>query len=171
MEKISKERISELLEKYFEATATLQEEKMLRNYFQGDVDSEFLEYKPVFDFFSKEREMITGVKNSAKGRVERLSFRWMSVAVAASIAIIMFVSLPNKDDKLKLMISGVQIDDRELAIEKTDIQLIRLQHMLDKYRKSNNKLGSMERAGEAVFPLNDFNRVLKQNIVVNRLDD
>jgi hypothetical protein len=170
MEKISKERISELLEKYFEADATLREEEILRDYFRGDVDDQFLEYKPMFSLFSRERESLPEETHVVCRKGERVSFRWISVAVAASVALIMFLSLPEKGDTLRLMIDGVQIDNRELAIEKTDARLTRLQQMLGKYRESNTKLGSMGRAGESVSSLNDLSNILKQNVSGDRLD-
>lgn len=171
MEKISNDLISKLLEKYFDATATLEEERILQDYFRGEIDDQFLEYKSLFALFSVEREAIPHAEPCFAERKERHSFRWISVAVAASIALVMFVSLPQKGDTLRLMINGVQIENKDLAMAKTDDRLSRLQQTLSKYRSTNNKLGSMEKAGDAVSSLNDFSKLLKQNLSGDRLED
>ena len=49
--------IEKLLERYFEATATVAEEEMLREYFaQEDVPLHLKEYAPMFQYFSIARE-------------------------------------------------------------------------------------------------------------------
>ena len=54
---ITKENIKELLEKYFDAEATLEEEVLIRGYFtEGEIDAEFEAYAALFRSLSKERE-------------------------------------------------------------------------------------------------------------------
>jgi hypothetical protein len=55
---MKKELISQLMEKYFDGQTSLEEERQLKEYFRGNriVPEEEL-YKPVFNFFSEEKEI------------------------------------------------------------------------------------------------------------------
>ena len=50
------ERINDLIEKYFAGETSLEEEKILRGYFNGsNIDPRLLSYAPLFQFFEKEK--------------------------------------------------------------------------------------------------------------------
>jgi len=76
--------IEKLLEKYFEATATVAEEETLRTYFSQDNVAKHLEtYKPMFQYFSTAKEEqftkqlpLKSSKNYSK---------WLSVAAVAAV--------------------------------------------------------------------------------------
>ncbi|KAA6302404.1 MAG: hypothetical protein EZS26_001517 [Candidatus Ordinivivax streblomastigis] len=63
---MNKEYIQSLLENYFEGLTSLQEEQLLREYFQSDaVDADLKVYQPMFQYFailspSKKRASIKG---------------------------------------------------------------------------------------------------------------
>ena len=55
--------IQELLEKYFAGESTLQEEELLRIYFQApvaEIPKQYLPYRPLFNFFEDERTVTMG---------------------------------------------------------------------------------------------------------------
>ncbi|HMI64246.1 MAG TPA: hypothetical protein VK518_25190 [Puia sp.] len=53
--------IRRLLEKYFLAETTLEEEKVLADYFRaGEVDAEFLQYAPFFEYMEEEKRVLPG---------------------------------------------------------------------------------------------------------------
>jgi preprotein translocase subunit Sss1 len=73
-------RIEELLEKYFEAKATVAEEEMLREYFgKEDVPLHLREYAPMFQYFSKAKEEKFTRQVPLKPR-KKSYLKWISVA-------------------------------------------------------------------------------------------
>lgn len=73
--------IEKILEKYFEATATVDEERTLREYFATDNVAPHLEqYKPMFNYFSMAREERYTKQVPLKPRVNY--YKWLSVAAA-----------------------------------------------------------------------------------------
>lgn len=81
--------IEKLLEKYFEATTTVAEEKILQEYFsQNNVAPHLEEYKSMFNYFSDaKKERFTG-QVPLKTRKSKY-LKWISVAAVA----ILFVSI------------------------------------------------------------------------------
>lgn len=95
--KRDKFNIKQLLDLYFEGQTSLQEEQILRDYFQrNDIDESLMEYKPMFDFFNEE-----GILNSMEGdeikipdkigysTARKIWFNRISMSIAAS-AILFF---------------------------------------------------------------------------------
>ena len=64
--------MKELLNKYFEAEATLAEEALLRDYFAGkDIDPEFESYAPLFCLFAEDRaEFVNDIKAEIEAEVK-----------------------------------------------------------------------------------------------------
>ena len=80
----NKKHIENLIEKYFEGLTSLKEEQFLRDYFQQEnLPVEWEIYRPVFQFFTSERE---------QKQPKRIPlFRWISIAAAACL--LMFFGL------------------------------------------------------------------------------
>ena len=77
--------IEKILEKYFEATATVDEERTLRTYFAQDEVAPHLEqYKPMFNYFSMAKEEKYTKQVPLKPRVNY--YKWLSVAAAVVLA-------------------------------------------------------------------------------------
>lgn len=75
------DNIERLLEKYFEATTTVDDERKLREYFsQEDVANHLQQYRPIFNYFSKAREEQYTKQVPLKPRVNY--YKWLSVAAA-----------------------------------------------------------------------------------------
>lgn len=73
--------IEKILEKYFEATTTVDEERTLREYFSKDGVAPHLEqYRPMFNYFSMAKEEKYTKQVPLKPRVNY--YRWLSVAAA-----------------------------------------------------------------------------------------
>ncbi len=78
--------IENLLEKYFEATATIAEEEELRNYFaQEEVASHLTQYKPMFNYYSiaKKEQFTKQVPLNSK---KKINYGWISAAAAVVLA-------------------------------------------------------------------------------------
>lgn len=76
------DRIDKLMEKYFEATTTVAEEEVLREYFLNEKVAPHLEqYIPLFQFFSTAKEEKFTKPVPLKPR--KNYYRWVSVAAVA----------------------------------------------------------------------------------------
>ena len=72
--------IENLLEKYFEASATEAEEETLQRYFAKESVATHLEqYKPMFNYFSKAKEE-QYLKQVQLNSEKKLNYKWISVA-------------------------------------------------------------------------------------------
>jgi len=79
------DNIEKLLEKYFEATTTVDEERKLREYFsQDDVATHLQQYRPMFNYFSNAKEEKYTKQVPLKPRVNY--YKWLSVAAAVVLA-------------------------------------------------------------------------------------
>ena len=77
--------IEKILEKYFEATASVDEERTLMAYFSQDEVAPHLEqYKPMFNYFSMAKEEKYTKQVPLKPRVNY--YKWLSVAAAVVLA-------------------------------------------------------------------------------------
>ncbi len=73
------DNIEKLLEKYFEATSTVAEEKTLQAYFsQESVATHLEQYRPMFNYFSSAKEERYTKQVPLKPR--RNYYKWISVA-------------------------------------------------------------------------------------------
>ncbi|MBT8183249.1 MAG: hypothetical protein KJN76_00295 [Eudoraea sp.] len=79
------DNIEKLLEKYFEATTSADEEKRLREYFAGEeVAPKLAQYQPIFAYFSEAKEERFTRQVPLKPR--RNYYKWLSIAAVAVIA-------------------------------------------------------------------------------------
>lgn len=77
------DNIEKLLEKYFEATATVAEEEILREYFaKEDVPLHLKGYAPMFQYFSMAKDEKFTKKVPLKPR-KRSYIKWISVAAVS----------------------------------------------------------------------------------------
>ncbi|MEZ4808855.1 MAG: hypothetical protein R2819_00730 [Allomuricauda sp.] len=76
------DNIEKLLEKYFEGTTTVAEERTLGAYFsQENVATHLVQYKPLFNYFSIAKEERYTKQVPLKPRVNY--YKWLSVAAVA----------------------------------------------------------------------------------------
>ena len=72
-------RIEKLLDRYFEAETTLEEEKLLQEYFNGrDVAADLEQYRDMFVYFSESSSEVSE-RNLSLGQ-NKFYLRWLSVA-------------------------------------------------------------------------------------------
>jgi hypothetical protein len=95
----------------------------------------------------------------------------MSIAVAAALAIFAFLMMPERGDSLKLIIDGVNVKNRELALSKADIHMEQLNSMLGRFRDGSTKqIDNMNKMGDALSSFKSFNRILTQTTLSDRLE-
>ncbi len=105
-------KIEKLLEKYFEATTTLDEEKVLQTYFlQDEVAPHLQEHKPLFQYFSiaKEEQFTKPVPLKPRNNY----IKWISVAAVAVLIFGVYfkTDIINQQDSV--------INDPQVAYEET----------------------------------------------------
>lgn len=85
--------IEKLLEKYFEATTTVAEEEMLRNFFlQENVPEHLQQYAPLFQYFSAEKE--ERFTKDLPLKPGKQYAKWISVAAAAVLIVGTYFAVP-----------------------------------------------------------------------------
>ena len=150
------QKINILLQKYFEAETTLEEENKLINYFASDkVEEELKSYVPLFSGlrqFSEEEERLTddlmnSIPDLDHKEKQRYSLRIrILTAVAASVIMGMlavnFFSHPKS--------SGVTITDQQKAYEEVTKAF---RHLAGEYNESVAELAPIKRIGDATDPL------------------
>lgn len=107
-------KIDKILEKYFEGDTSIEEEKLLVQYFQKEkIDSIHEQYKPLFQFVALEKETIHATKIVPKPKTRNLYYY---IAACASVAAIIFVTFNiNKNPQIESMayVNGKKVMDSE----------------------------------------------------------
>jgi len=160
--KIDINKVNELLERYFNAETTLEEEEYLRLYFtKQEVDSELKKYAPLFNYFSQEigetnfenvltnSEHILENKNKSIFSYRNTFFRSFSLTAAVALAIFTYFIWPSQQNAFEMTIDGVRVNDQKLAISKTEAQLSKISSMMDLVNQgacSLDKLGNVRKS-------------------------
>ena len=84
--------IEKLLEKYLDATTTLQEEAILKNYFTGgSVAKHLQEYAYLFNYFATSREeTFTKTISLEPKKSKKRNLTWFSVAASVALLVSLF---------------------------------------------------------------------------------
>ncbi|MEN1784490.1 MAG: hypothetical protein AAGF77_05050 [Bacteroidota bacterium] len=86
----SVKNIEKLLERYFEATTTKDEELQLRQYFtQEAIAPQFEQYRPLFQYFAVAKEE-RFTKQIPPNPRKKYNFGWISVAASVALALGVF---------------------------------------------------------------------------------
>jgi hypothetical protein len=85
--------IEKLVEKYLNATTTLQEEASLKNYFKGEMVAEHLqEYAPLFNYFAiAKAETFTKTIVLAPEKSKKRHFKWLYIAASVVLLLSIFI--------------------------------------------------------------------------------
>ena len=109
------DRIEQLLEKYFDATATVAEEEVLRSYFLSDNVATHLEqYTPMFNYFSlaKEERYTKQVQVNPRKNI----YKWASIAAVVVFMMgIYFNSSTVSSDNLEEVYTAEEIASAQEA--------------------------------------------------------
>ncbi|TBX65772.1 hypothetical protein EZL74_11600 [Flavobacterium silvisoli] len=144
------DRIEKLIEKYFEATTTIAEEKELKAYFTSpDVAQHLEHYKPIFGYTvqAKQEQFTATIPLQPQKRTTVL---WLSVA--ASVAVLLSVSLLtfNHYNQPKPQELG-SINDPEVAFRETQKALAMISEHVNKGIGSMNYLNEYEQSKQKIF--------------------
>ena len=156
-------RISHLLDKYFEGETSIDEEATLQAYFNsGQVDTSFKQYQPLFQYFKEEKEMKLSAdfedKLFAKMEVgakviQMNTWQRKLLRVAAAVAILfgayLFTYKPIAPSQTSLDWTVYEIHDEQLAYEETVKALKLLSSKLNKAKhKTVHEIAKSEPASK-----------------------
>ena len=104
--------IEKLIEKYENAETSLQEEQLLKEYFQQDsVPAHLLEYKAMFNYFDESSE--EHLTKSIQLKPRRSNWKWLSIA--ATVALLVSIYTINSPGT----ISESERQEAQLAFQET----------------------------------------------------
>jgi hypothetical protein len=152
-----------LLEKYWNCETSLEEEDLLRSYFQQEeIPDELKKYEELFRFFSEEREkelnqdfddkMMTLVKNRKKHGSQRYLNIMYKVA-AAILLVLSFFVIHERFIRVKEQAKKVVVDtfsDPEKALEETKRVLYFVSEKLNKGKEEVSRLNKFKKAEDVV---------------------
>ncbi len=138
------DKIEKLLEKYFEATATVAEEETLRTYFsQESVATHLEQYAPMFQYFSNaKKERFT---KQVPLKPKRNYFKWASVAAVAVLLVGLYINRPpmvDSSDPWEGQYTEAEIESAKEALAMLGMNFQKgteqLYH-LEEFQKTTNK--------------------------------
>ncbi len=157
--------IEKLLEKYLEATTSLQEEKVLRDYFTSDNIAPHLEeYGMLFGYFKQNQsETCTKTIKLKPEKTRKKNLKWISIAASVTLLISMYFGKQAYDAKeetrKKQLEYFAQVKD---ALQKVSNNLNKGNDAL--YAVSNN----LNKGTEAVAKLDTYDKTVKT--VLNKVN-
>ena len=138
--------IESLLEKYFEGTTSVAEEKELGEYFQGeDVATHLLRYKPIFDYFSMAKQERYTKQVPLKPRTYGNIYKWISVAAAVVLTFGIYFGKQYQDRK------QLEREQAEYAYRQTMMAFDLLAENFDRGREKVAYLKEFEQAKQKIY--------------------
>lgn len=137
------QNIKQLIEKYFDGTTSLQEEKQLKAYFSSDkVAPELEKYKGLFSYFSKEQQTQTAQEIVIRPKT-RFNF-WLAASVIVAIGLGIVFFQPKEPDL------GT-FDDPEIALQETQKALRLVAENINKGKEKIGYLQEYEKTKNTIF--------------------
>jgi len=89
-------KIENLIEVYFEGNTTLEEERVLQEYFAQDIVPVHLqEYKLMFDYFSETKAQVSNQSIQVKPIKKTWNKNWLSIAAAVILLFTIYKIIPS----------------------------------------------------------------------------
>ncbi|MEP7267022.1 MAG: hypothetical protein ABI844_05300 [Saprospiraceae bacterium] len=156
----SKENIKSILDKYWAGESTLQEEKIIYQYFEdGQVDEAFKEVAPLFSYLKDERDIKIDLEEVVMRKISSshtsgkiLKLNWQrAIAIAASLLLVLSLGVStykyqiSKRTELMTM-DTFQSPDEALAQTKAALAYLsaRMNKGTEKVSESLNKAESLD---------------------------
>jgi hypothetical protein len=161
------ERMNELLEKYFNGTTDLTEEKALKQYFAGtNIAKEHEPYRALFNAFGDEltETAINPLKKvSPKQKsIKRIWIRTFAYSgIAATILIALWIQRPNQSENYAI-VSGNRIEDPEYVQEYTEKKLNKVNEILHNSMKPMKSVETVRQSLQPIQKIVETRRKLEQ---------
>lgn len=157
-------RIDELLEKYFEAKTTLEEEKELNLYFSSKkLSEEHKQYLPLFTLFAEEQQMtFPKQKEVIKKNPAWVRYvTWSGVAASFLILFVLLLTPAKKSASTYFVQNGKRINDVELAQRFAEEKIMKVSEILNK--NIQPLYSADERLKESLEPLSQAENIINRN--------
>jgi len=155
-----------LLEKYWNCETSLEEEKVLRNYFNGpDVPEQLKDAADLFRFFESERkrsleenfdhDVMKSVKKSERSTKVVSMVRWVQIArIAAGVFVVVVAGYFVRNEIMKSKQQQAQVvdtfDDPKDALEETKKALMLISKSFGKAKEGAGKINLFNEAEEKI---------------------
>jgi hypothetical protein len=174
---MNREQIKALLEKYYNGETSLEEEKLLRNYFTvNEVDEEFAEDKAIFIFATEEAKRTNQLpdlgneiwniieKNENINRLKNRKLVHYSLSIAASIAILVlsFFFVQNENHKQNAITFNDTYDNPELAYLQAKEALLYVSSKLNSGTEHLKLIQKINKGKDELILLSTFNQGLNE---------
>ena len=148
-------KIENLLEKYFEAETSIQEEAILQEYFaKDDVPEHLRQYKEMFNFFSNSSLETSSRTIELKKETKRtISIKWLSIAAM----LVFFVGIYSVYQK-----SETEKEEARLAYMETQKALDLISQSLNKGTGAIAHLDNFNKGTDAMAQLRTFENTQKR---------
>jgi len=146
-----------LLERYFDGTTTLDEERDLKRYFaeNAEIPESLKMYSSLFAFFADERAIQPPIRKKTTRRFV-LSFSVIS-GIAASIALLLLISLPTSEsENFVHFVNGQRVHDQAVAVAMAESKL---QSFAESMQRVQTSVSAFERLQETGQSLQQFDRI------------
>ena len=141
-------KIEKLLEKYYEAETSLQEEKILKEYFSGsEIPAHLQEHKDMFNYF--DNSLLETSNRSIKLTKKTIALRWLSIA-AMLVFFISVYSLYQQNEAEK--------QEAQLAYMETQKALDLISSSLNKGTGAIAQLDNFNKGTVAITELQAFEK-------------
>ena len=145
-------KIENLLEKYFEAETSIQEEAILQEYFaQEEVPKHLEQYKEMFNFFSNSSlETSNRAIQLTKESKKTISIKWLSIAAMLVFFVgIYSVYQQNESEKEEARLAYIETQKALDLISNSLNKGTGAVAQLDKFNKGTNAMAQLQTFGNA----------------------
>lgn len=137
------QNIKNLIEKYFDGTTSIKEEKELKVYFSSNnVAPELEKYRSMFAYFSLEKQVETNHKINIRQK-KKFNY-WIAASVVVAIGL-GFVFFQPKEEDLGTF------DDPEIALQETQKALRLVSENINKGKEKMGYLKEFENTKKTIF--------------------
>jgi hypothetical protein len=144
-------KIEKLIDKYFEGTTSIAEEKEIKAYFSSsNVAQHLQQYQSVFGFYTHEKNTTFNKPFLVKAK-NKFSVLYLSIAASVVIALGIVIFKFNNSDVPKSSGEYGTYDDPEIAMQETQKALALVSEKLNLGIESVSYINEYERSKNRVF--------------------
>jgi len=155
-------RIEELLERYWNADTTTEEEQELRSYFLGNtIPAHLKQTSDLFRYFESQRKktlqdmsfdstVAAGLNKNKNGKLRKLMYNTMRIAAGVAVVMLAVWFIRNEVRTPTPQAMVDTYDDPKLAFEETKKALLMISKGFGKAREETRKLNMFNEAQEEI---------------------